>query len=445
MMKDKNYYLAALITVFTGTAFTYGVMVGALEYPPYELLKSIYFQGIAAALPQQHQRRNSTSWSSPAPLTGSGAMQSPGGTHELVTVGNNAYFIWWDLNDKNIYSRRSTNGGITWGNPTTLVSGIEGGMYSLEVSGSTHHLFWLDTRTGSAELYYKRSTDGGVTWGPDTQLSFGGYGTGLSFRYGTTISGSAVHVAWVPNQGSWGDVNYRRSTDYGSTWQPTVKLTTAGPTGHRPVIAANGNDVHVVWMDWRGGPLNSSTDWRWELYHRRSSDGGASWGPETQLTFTPNARSSHPQIVAPQPGLVVVIYEDGWTSSDGINWGGDGAIYARRSIDAGRNWEPPKRISFVNQGTEQASHSKANAFGSRIFVQWTEYSIPGLAAYYSESLDGGVTWGPNEFLAGSGKGRSSSVAGTDSYVIATVWDSSPMFYLGKQASAPPPAAGSIAH
>ncbi len=38
-------------------------------------------------------------------------------------------------------------------------------------SGIVVHVVWYDNRDGNNEIYYKRSTDAGVSWGADTRLT----------------------------------------------------------------------------------------------------------------------------------------------------------------------------------------------------------------------------------------------------------------------------------
>ena len=47
--------------------------------------------------------------------------------------------------------------------------------------------------------------------------------------------------------------------------------------GHN--IAAAGNVVHVVWTDERDG--------NWEVYYKRSTDGGLHWDPDYRITDDP--------------------------------------------------------------------------------------------------------------------------------------------------------------
>jgi hypothetical protein len=41
------------------------------------------------------------------------------------------------------------------------------------------HIVWYDHRTGYYEIFYKRSTDGGINWGNDIKLSIGALGASV--------------------------------------------------------------------------------------------------------------------------------------------------------------------------------------------------------------------------------------------------------------------------
>jgi hypothetical protein len=394
-------------------------------------------------------------WRPLAPLSGTPAIGSPGGTHSLITDGNTVHAVWAQAG--RIQYRRSADRGVTWGHAVPLTSGHTA-QYpcSLELSPSALHLIWPDSRNGKWELFHKRSTDGGNTWGPDTLLT---PGVDL-FRMGTAISdttyrqrpagsrqdgggtmyrqrpagsrqdggGTTIHIVWgskaavVPTPAgthTWGELYYKRSTDDGKTWEPIARLTQPQASAMRPAIAASGNYVHVAWFDRR----DSKDIWDWEVYTKRSTDGGATWEPDVRMTNTPT-HTRHPQIVAMPGGRVCCIWEDGQVF-DGKKWGGDAALYAALSDDNGRTWKPSRRITSINAPNEWATHSKAYACGSRIHLAWAD-SPEGVhhphAAYYMTSPDGGVTWEPPERLTAPSDGAAwaQAVAGTESYAVAVI-------------------------
>src|SRR5262249_46072820 len=155
---------------------------------------------------------------------------------------------------------------------------------------------------------------------------------------------------WNPDQivvrhaggaNTWGDLFYRRSPDGGASWGAVNQLTTPGALAVRPAIAAFGNDVHLAWVDRR----DAKAVWNFQIYYRRSTDGGLTWSSETRMTNRAEV-SMHPQLVAPLPGFACLIYESGWVW-DGSRYEGDVGLFVLRTTDGGRTWQGPRRLSFV--------------------------------------------------------------------------------------------------
>src|SRR5437899_1727804 len=185
---------------------------------------------------------------------------------------------------------------------------------------------------------------------------------------GTAISGSRLHVVWGGSNrtgglGDDGPIFYKRSTDGGVTWEPTLQLNQA--TGGRPAVAVLSNYVHVTWFDKR----DATNDWDLEIYYKRSTDGGATWGPDVRMSHTPT-HTRHPQIMA-TPGVVCCIWEDGQIFKNG-KAEGDPALYRAVSTDNGETWSKPQRITFINAPSGWATHSKSYAYGSTIHLAWTD-------------------------------------------------------------------------
>src|SRR5262249_52695490 len=123
------------------------------------------------------------------------------------------------------------------------------------------------------EIYYKRSTDRGTTWEPDVRLT---RSDGISQFPSLAVAGSTVHVVWSEYRDGNPEVYYKRSTDDGTSWGPDVRLTADPANSFAPSVVASGSAVHVVWYDERDG--------NYEVYTKRSTDGGDSWGADTRLT-----------------------------------------------------------------------------------------------------------------------------------------------------------------
>lgn len=146
---------------------------------------------------------------------------------------------------------------------------------------------------GKVNLYISKSSDGGKTWSnkvidvsgapPDCSALHCGWAYLGAQITMTADDGGALYALW--NAGTTDKAPERiwfsKSADGGSTWSPRGGVSTApeGAAHAFPAIAARGNgDVRIGWMDARapGG--------MWNTYYRRSTNGGASWSAETDIS-----------------------------------------------------------------------------------------------------------------------------------------------------------------
>ena len=106
----------------------------------------------AAALPGH--------WSRPLPLSGSGAVGSPGGTHPLVAGAGGVHVVW--ETGGSIHYRHSSDAGASWARAARLTTGGTA-VYpcSLELAGSALHLIWPDKRHAGQDrnLHVRRGRD----------------------------------------------------------------------------------------------------------------------------------------------------------------------------------------------------------------------------------------------------------------------------------------------
>jgi BNR repeat protein len=179
-------------------------------------------------------------------LPGGGAVDSKG----------NAYFGWegFTANGKpsgevNLFVTKSTDGGQTW----------------------TSHP--VDVSQAPPQC----GTCGWAYWGPQTTLALDG-------RDRVYVLYNANTVKYGPNR-----VFFARSTDGSLTWDRRQDVSTARPGSNNlfPAIVARGNgDVRIAWMDDRNGfdTGNDDPNARWNTYYRSSTDGGATWSSEVQLS-----------------------------------------------------------------------------------------------------------------------------------------------------------------
>jgi hypothetical protein len=215
----------------------------------------------------------------------------------LASSGSLLIIMWSEKRDGNneIYYKRSTNGGISWGAETRLTNDPgSSNIPSVTISGLNVHVAWYDNRDGNDEIYYKYSIDGGINWDIDTRLT---NDIASSFTPTIAVLGSSIHVVWHDQRdGNW-EIYYKLSTNGGISWGADTRLTNDPANSLLPTVAISGLNTHVVWYDQRDG--------NWEIYYKLSTNGGISWGADTRLTNDP-ATSQMPSISVSGSNLHVI-------------------------------------------------------------------------------------------------------------------------------------------
>ncbi len=283
-----------------------------------------------------------------------------------VTVSASIFvhIVWMDYRDGNyeIYYKRSTNAGINWG-PDTRLTNNSADSFNPSISltylaGSVIHVVWHDYRDGNSEIYYKRSSDGGSTWGSDTRLTNSSF---ESFSPSVANSGSTIHVCWHDNRNGNYEVYYKRSADGGISWGTDTRLTIQNDPSMLSSIASDGLNISIVWRDNR--------DANNEIYFKRSVDGGINWGTDTRLT-TNYAISDYPAVTI-SGSIVHVVWDDQRDAND--------EIYYKRSTDLGLNWEPDTRLTNAALVSDRAFISVS---GQVVHIVWHDYRDGNAEIYY---------------------------------------------------------------
>jgi hypothetical protein len=317
----------------------------------------------------------------------------------LVTSGDTVHVVWCDTaaNDRAIYYRRSIDSGVTWGAAARLTSQTgQAAFPALACVGSSLHLVYRDTHGPKNVSFYKRSLDGGDTWEPDVVLD-------SAYWWPTvTASGPMVYVAlndtFIRNDTSNSEVYFRRSRDNGATWGTIQRISNAAGRSEDPAIATDGAHVYFAWNDNRTGIM--------QTWFRRSSDSGATWEAERQLTnstafaYSPMVRVYGPDIYIP--------WEDRRNS-------GNFDIYLIHSSDFGATW-----------GTEQRLTSDADASGypdivrdgQNLHIVWQ--NMPG-GMYYMHSGNAGATWDAPVKLADSAVGPMQPFIALTGRAVHVIW------------------------
>ena len=82
-----------------------------------------------------------------------------------------------------------------------------------------------------------------------------------SLRPNIALLGNELHVVWYDYRDGNAEIYYKHSMDAGATWSLDERLTVAAGDSFQPSLAVGGNFLHVAWFDKRDG--NS------EIYYKR--------------------------------------------------------------------------------------------------------------------------------------------------------------------------------
>jgi BNR repeat-like domain len=175
-------------------------------------------------------------------------------------------------------------------------------------------------------------------------------------------------------------IRVARSTDGGKTWdQPDTPLDTSGKAFTPKAAWGSDGSLVVVWAD------EQRSNRVWDVYVRRSPDGGATWEPEQLLsrfpTHTPTDAYVRPELIS-----------DGgkrfWTIWTGIR-SARSRVYLNRSTDGGQTWTDPVELSG---SSESVYNNQIRRVGEHLLVVWQDKRTGLERLYAITSDDGGVTW-----------------------------------------------------
>ncbi len=314
--------------------------------------------------------------------------------------------VWHDNTPGNyeIYYKKSVNGGAAWTASQRLTStaGVsKNPAIAIDAWGNIH-VVWQDSTPGNSEIYYKKSTNGAATWTANTRLTSN---SGAS-EYPAIAVNSAGHlyVVWQDSTPGNSEIYYKKSANNGDTWTASQRLTTTSGISEYPAIAINSSGhINVAWHD--------STSGNYEIYYKKSVNGGAAWTANKRLTYT-SGISKNPAIAVNSSGHLHLFWED--------NTPGNYEIYYKKSVNGGDTWSANQRLTFTAGVSEAPSIAVDSS--NNLHVVWMDTTPGNSEIYYKNSTNGGTTWAANQRLtSNAGASLDPAVAADPSDHLYVVW------------------------
>lgn len=204
--------------------------------------------------------------------------------------------------------------------------------------GNGIYLVWLAVEGKDACIYFRRSMDEGKEWSSARKIS---NQSGNCYPPAIAVNAGVVHAVWVDyGETIDGEVYYTRSLNRGESWEKSTILINDGNSARHPLLAANGDDVYLVWQDERN-----------KIFFMGSHDKGMTWdAPVLLAKCGTNSCYCHPPAVAVSGKEVRVAWTDVREDKKGFRVAVYGipiaqkgvtvnsAVICRTSVNGGRTW-----------------------------------------------------------------------------------------------------------
>jgi len=202
-----------------------------------------------------------------------------------------------------------------------------------------------------------------IEWSPEMMLTWhDGYDGNPSVAQ---ASDGKVWIVWHSYRSGNADIFYKvYDPSNVHPWSSERNLTTATNDDISPsVMQANDGKIWVVWSTSRTG--------NYEIYCKTTSDNGATWSQEQNLTANPN-EDEGPSIMETAGGTIWLV----WSA----NRTGNFDIYYKTSQDNGVTWATDKSLNYPE--TNDRNPSITQAADSKIWFVWVRDKNLNLNIWY---------------------------------------------------------------
>lgn len=312
----------------------------------------------------------------------------------IATVDRMVHVVWSEQVDNNISViayRRSLDNGDTWSDTIYLSSNTTNAVYpTIAVSGNTVHVAWSDYRNVNPEVYYVQSTDNGMTWDTPQRLTYDDPRLLNIYDVNMVSEETKVYLAWKDYRSGSSEIFFKRSSDSGKTWGPDQRLTYDYRASYSPSIAVEGSAIYIAYDDY-GSKTNVCV--------LASNDGGETWSLQYVTMNETSARYLKPSIGVSQ-NVVYLVWEDEPL--------GHPEIYFTKSVDGGKSYGAGRALTTSSAGS---TNPKIYAYDESLTVIYQHAHGNSFDIYFVSSNDSGGSWSDSQLLLTGADYYTAKIAG----------------------------------
>jgi N,N-dimethylformamidase beta subunit-like protein len=318
---------------------------------------------------------------------------------EEAMSGNNIYIAWIDdtSGNRDVFFRKSIDQGKTFGDTVNL-SNMPGGAYNLQIIAIYNYVLvvWEHTPDNNGQVFFKRSVDYGNTFDKTVSL---GNNTGF---YGLPQISAAVSSNEEKNYNNsinsriniytiWHDssngIVLRKSIDGGETFDKAISLSKKYSLSFYPQLAVSSANVYATWVSTQNLDTKNETN---NIVFSRSTDAGNTFN--NMINLTNNAKLSFDPQISISNNHVYVTWLNGTSLGKSFPLLSD--ILFKNSNDFGATFDN-SAISLNNYTGGWAEDPKIKAFDNKVYASWVEKSPmkKNGEIYFRQSIDNGKTFG----------------------------------------------------
>src|SRR5215213_1052197 len=243
------------------------------------------------------------------------------------------------------YSQQNTNESVI----NNVSDNVGDSVYPLVASSDNNvYVTWQDNMFGrnkqlNYDILFKSSSDGGRTFGDVLNLS---NNSGFSEHPQISVNGNNVYVVWADNTQLNRDIYLISSSDGGRTFGDVLNLSNNAGKSSFPKVSAFENNVYVAWNLDRDDTASTMHGNKDGVFFTKSADNGNSFSKETSLNLGENPGET--QIAANGNNVYVVwgspdhsVGQNSNEIKNGNHKDAGNGVFFTKSADNGNNFAAP--------------------------------------------------------------------------------------------------------